>query len=333
MSDQLLNALSSKGEMSTDEFNSIFSTIYLSQCKQPPLNLNHERNITIRMLDSLGHCEFDFDNRRVYVCSPLFVALPTCGLPRAVLTGARSPSLVGDLKQATKNRQGSAHLIRRQHKTYPIIPEAIIVESIDLETIKETANTSKIAYTHSVPAWEIINYASGIREVIKTLDFEERVELNWKRRIFSTKFMQFVRQTENQDEVRLVEYTNPVNQQRVHWFWKGTLAAKVDRDWGRYMALENNGVNILIYDKLRNRLSVPEYIPLPRFFARALALCSGIAPVRAKISAHSELGFPSNLPVNIYSEAPPEIVGILSSKLLQVPMAHEIAIGEKGEIL
>ncbi|MFX0108245.1 MAG: hypothetical protein ACFE7R_08180, partial [Candidatus Hodarchaeota archaeon] len=133
--------------------------------------------------------------------------------------------------------------------------------------------------------------------------------------------------------VRLVEYINPLNQQRVHWLWKGTLAAEVNRDWGRYIALANHVVNILIYDKLRNHLSVPEYVPLPRFFARALTLCSGIAPTRATISAHNKIGFPPNLPVNIFSQVSPEIVGILSSKLSQEPIAHEIAIDENGEIL
>jgi hypothetical protein len=319
--------------MTTDEFKSIFSTIYLSQCKQPPPDSSYEQHIAVRMLDSLGHCEFDFDSRRVYVCPPRLVALPTCGLPKAVLTGARSPNLVSNLKQAIKNMRGSARLIRRQHKGYPILPEAIIVESIDLDTIKEIADNSGIAYKRGIAAWELINYASGIGEVKDPSDFEERAELNWKRRIFSTKYMRFTGQAENQDEVELVEYINPVNQQRVHWLWKGTLAAEVDRDWGRYMALENYGVNVLIYDKLHNCLSVPEYIPLPRFFARALALCSGIAPVRATISAHNELGFPPNLPVNIFSEAPPEIVSILSSKLSQVPIANEITIERNREIL
>ena len=318
--------------MNYDEFKSIFSIVYLSQCKQPPSDSSYEQHITVRMLDSLGHCEFDFDSRRVYVCPPRLVTLPTCGLPRAVLTGARSPSLVSNLKQAIKNMRGSAHLMRRQHKGYPILPEAIIVESIDLETIKEAATNSEIAYKQSVAAWALINYASGIDEVKKPSDFEERPELNWTRKIFSTKYMRFIRQAENQDELKLVEYINPVNQQRVHRFWKGTTAVEVDRDWGRYMVLKNYGVNVWIYDNLRNCVSVPEYIPLPRFFARALALCSGIAPARATISADNELGFPPNLPVNVFSDVPPEIVSILSIKLSQVPIAHKITIDGNGEI-
>lgn len=319
--------------MSTDEFSSVFSTIYLSQCKRPPPDLRQEQNVAIRMLDSLGHCEFDFHSRKVYVCPPLLVALPTCGLPKAVLTGARDSSLVSNLKQAIKNTHGSALLIRYQHKGYPMLPEAIIIESIDLGTIKETADISRIGYRHSIAAWEIINYASEMSEVKTPSDFEERAELNWQRRVFSIKSLRFTKQAENHAEVKLVEYVHPASQQLVHWLWKGTLAAEVDRDWGRYMALANYGVKILIFDKLRNRLSVPECVPLPRFFARSLALCSGIAPAPATVSADNELGFPPNLPVNIFSNVPPEIVGTLSNKLSQVPIAHEIKINKNGEIL
>ena len=319
--------------MSLDDFFSIYSVVYSAMYKRPPRNLSYERNFTIRMLDSLGHSEFDFGNRKVHVCSPLFVLLPTCGLPRATLTGARSPTLLKKLKQAVRKKSESTRLIRQQHKRYRIIPEAIIIETTDLGLIKEIADSSKISYKNAVSAWEIINFASGIREIRKKSDFRKRHELNWKRRIFSPKQMRFIKQSENEYEIRLVEYRNPLTQQRRHWLWKGNLAAEVDRDWGRYMVLANYGVNILIYDELRNRLCVPEYIPLPRFFSRALTLCSGMVPVRSKISAHDDLNFPPNLPVNVYSEAPPEIVNMLSEKISQVPIRHEIEINKKSEIL
>jgi hypothetical protein len=319
--------------MSLDEFFRILSEVYLSKYEHPPHNLTYERNITIRFLDSLGHCEFDFDNRKVHVCSPLLVLLPTCGLPRAILTGARSPSLLKKLKQAVRKESESTRFIRQQHKKYRIIPEAIIIETTDLGLISEIARSSKISYNDAVSAWEIVNFASGIQEIRKKSDFRKRDELNWKHRIFSPKQMRFITQSENNDEVRLVEYTNPVTQQRRHWLWKGNLATKVDRDWGRYIVLANYRVRILVYDEIRNRLCVPEYIPLPRFFSRALTLCSGMVPLRCKISAHNEYGFPPNLPVNLYSEAPPEIVNILSKKISQVPIRHELEINKKGEIL
>ena len=322
--------------MSFDEFKNIFSTIYSSQLKQSvaPPNLNNEQHTTIRMLDSLGHCEFDFDSRKVYVCPPLLVTIPSIGLPRVVLTGARDSSLVDTLRQGVKNMGGSALFARLQQKGYPLLPEAIIIESVNFETIKEIANVSKISYKQSVSSWAIINYSSGIDEVMETSVFEENRPLkNWTRRVFSTKYLQFISQSKDQNEVQLVEYTNPVTQQKQHWLWKGDRAARVDRDFGRYLALAHDGVNILVYDNLRNRLSVPEFIPLPRLFARALTLCSGIAPMRATISAHNKFGLPPKLRVSVYRKVPMEVSNILSSKLSQKLSAKKIAINEKGEIL
>ena len=319
--------------MSIDEFNSIYNTLYLSNYRRPPSDLNYERNITVRMLDSLGHCEFDYDNRRLYVGIPLLVNLPTYGLSRVVLTGARSPDSIRNLKQTVKAMHKSLRLILKQHQGYPLIPEAIILEVKDLRTIEEAANTLKINYTESVPAWEILNWASGIDGLLKPSDFEGRPELNWKRRVFSTKYMQFISQLKDQNEVQLVEYIDPVTQQRQHWLWRGDRAARVDRDFGRYLALAHDGVNILVYDSLNNRLSVPEFIPLPRLFARALTLCSGVAPMRATIRADNKFGLPPKLPVSVYGGVPMEVSNILSSKLSQRLIAQEIAIDKKGEIL
>jgi hypothetical protein len=164
-----------------------------------------------------------------------------------------------------------------------------------------------------------------MNEVLKSYTFEEKAELNWKRRTFSLKRMQFVNTLEENDNVRLVEYTNPLTMQRVHWLWKGSLAAQVDRDLGRYLALSENGVNVLFYDKHRSRLSVPEYVPLPRLFARALALCSGTAPRRITAN-YSKFGFPAKFPVNVYSEVPREIVDVLGRKLAQVPIISELSV-------
>lgn len=339
MSDRLLNALSMRGETSWEEFNDIFGAIYLSQYKRPSPNLNEERNISVRMLDCLGHCEFDFSHRKVYACPPHLAALPTFGLPKAVLTGARSLKLIDSLKQTIKNKRESARLVHYQHRGYPLAPEALLVEASDLKTIRDIADTLGIDCSlDCIPAYEIMNFACGIDDLIKVSDFTERAEPNWKCRVFSVESLHFKRQMENQEETRLVEYTNPVNHQLEHWFWRGRLRVEVDRDYGRYMALAAKRVNILAYDKLRKWLCVPEWVPLPRLFARALALCSGIL-VRVRISKNSKLKLFTGLTeeiaprVSIFSEASPEMVEILSRKLSQEPTDCKIAIDKNGEIL
>lgn len=322
--------------MSLDEFKNIFSTIYPSQLEQyiEPPDLNNEQHITIRMLDSLGHCEFDFESRKVYVCPPLLVTIPFIGLPKVILTGARDSNLVDTLRQGVKNVGGSARLIKLQQKGYPLLPEAIFIQSVNFEAIKEIADFSKILFQQSVAAWAIINYSSGIADVMDTSVFDKyRPLVNWKRRVFSTKYLRFISQSEEQNAVQLVEYTNSVTQQKQHWFWKCGRAARVDRDFGRYLALAHDGVNILVFDNLTYRLAVPEFVPLPRLFARALALCSGFAPIRAIVSSDNKFGLPPKLPVSVYRKVPIEVSKILSSKLSQKLSVQKIAINAKGEIL
>jgi hypothetical protein len=104
------------------------------------------------------------------------------------------------------------------------------------------------------------------------------------------------------------------------------------------MALAANRINVLVYDKFRKKLCIPESLPLPRLFARALALCSGIL-VRARINKYSKLRlFPcfaeENVPyVSLFSNVPPEMVKVLSSKLSQEPMDGKITTDKNGEIL
>ena len=94
MSDQLLNVLSSKGEMNIEEFYNVFSVVCSLQNGRNLNDLTYERNRTIRLLDALGHCEFDYKRKRVYVCPPMLVGMPSIGLPHALLTGKYpAPSL------------------------------------------------------------------------------------------------------------------------------------------------------------------------------------------------------------------------------------------------
>jgi hypothetical protein len=332
ISDKLLNSLSTKGELSLEDFNSIFSTVYSLLYKHPPANVAYERHNTARMLDSLGHCEFDYDSRRVYVCPSLLAYLPSWSLPKVVLTGARSPTLINKLKQVIHEKKGSTRIVQIQQKGHLAIPDAIIIESCDRKTIDEISQQSQIPLTKGISSWDILNFASPISNIVNDSDFEEKTELSWRHRIFSPQLLQFLNQMENTENVRLTEYINPINQQRVHWLWKGTKALKVDRDWGRYLVLLEHKKNIFTYDKLRQRLLIPASVPLPKLFARVLTLCSGIVPTCAVAGTKNELGLPAKMPVKIYSDVQPSFISVLTKKLSQVPKEHEIVLDESGEI-
>ena len=313
--------------MGLEEFRDILSVLFPLQQMNSSSNLNYERFKIPRILDSLGHCEFDYKHRKVYVCPPLLVGLPTYGLPRAILTGARSPKLLDELRKATINAGKQARLISQQQKD-PLVPQAVIIESSNVQIIAEIAVRVNIAYEPDPAAWRLINYAAGIQE-IKT-PFEEKKELNWPQRIFSSELLRFVCRQESKAGAKLVEYTNPVNRQRVHWLWEGSIATKVDRDWGRYMSLASNGISVLMHEKQRNRLYVPEYVPLPTYYARALTLCSGLEP-SSKVINGQKFGFSKRLPMLVYSEVPSQIADVVGQKLSQ-PLIQIKLVNKTGEL-
>jgi hypothetical protein len=307
--------------MGLDYFNDAFNTlIQLQEISSREEDLNYLRRKTIRFLDSLGHCEFDFDRRQVFACPPVLVTLPSCGLPKAVLTGARSATIFQKIKRFAKsNRDSISYSIEPQRSEHPLLPSALYIEAVTYDYLQEVAQTAQIGHHLNQPAaWTLVNFSAGLGDIRNNHSYENRADLNWKKRAFSIESLKFswIYNTENLQG--LVEYTNPVNQQRLHWIWDGNQAAEVDRDWGRYLILAAEGVDVLLYDDRRYLLAVPATVPLPRFLARAATLCSGKAP-----ESHT---------VDIYTAVPSSIALMISEKLSQNIIHHDIVIENSGVI-
>ncbi len=335
MSKLLLQAISTSGRMSIDKFNTAFDVL----CQQvgissTEVDLNTIRRQTIRYLDSLGHCEFDFDRRHVFACPPVLVALPPYGLPKAVLTGARTPSMVQKMKDFVKgNRNSVTHTIKLQRSEHPLLPPAIYIEAVDHDHLQKVAQAAQIGcYLTAPAAWSLVNFSAGIENVRYNLAYENRADINWLKRTFSTDTLTFSKIHNTENVHGLVEYTDPRSQQKLHWIWDGNRTAEVDRDWGRYIILANEGVDVLLYDERRHQLAVPAYVPLPRFLARAASLCTGLAPAPACIGEKSIGGLPAGHPMDIYCAVPPPIATMISKKLSQNLIDHSTIPDSSGVI-
>jgi hypothetical protein len=334
-SELLLQTISTRSRMGLDYFNDAFNTlIQLQEISSREEDLNYLRRKTIRFLDSLGHCEFDFNSRHVFACPPVIVTLPTYGLPVAVLTGARSATMVQKIKGFAKSNQDSiSYSIEPQRSEHPLLPSALYIEAVNYDYLREAAQTAQIGHHLNQPAaWTLVNFSAGLGDIRNNLSYENRVDLNWKKRAFSIESLKFswIYNTENLQG--LVEYTNPVNQQRLHWIWDGNQAAEVDRDWGRYLILASEGMDVLLYDERRYLLAAPATVPLPHFLARTATLCSGLAPALAKIGEDAIGGLPAGHPVDIYSAVPPAIALMISKKLSQNLIQYDIIPDSSGVI-
>ena len=335
-SELLLQTISTRSRIGLDYFKDAFNTlIQLQEISSREEDLNYLRRKTIRFLDSLGHCEFDFDRRQVFACPPVLVTLPTYGLPVAVLTGARSATIVQKIKDFVKsNRDSLSYSIEPQRSEHPLLPSALYIEAVNHDYLQKVAQTAQIGHRLNQPAaWTLVNFSAGLGDIRNNLSYENMADLNWKKRAFSIESLKFswIYNTENLQG--LVEYTNLVNQQRLHWIWDGNQAAEVDRDWGRYLILASEGMDVLLYDERRYLLAVPSTVPLPRFLARAATLCSGLAPALAKIGEDAIGGLPAGHTVDIYTAVPSSIALMISEKLSQNIIHHDIVIENSGVII
>jgi hypothetical protein len=319
MSEQLIYAMSTNENMKISDFNKYFRETYQSEYPElfESLNLRHQM---IRTLDSLGYCEFDYDKNMVYMCRPSLVLLPLCGLPKAMLVGARTPHFIDRLKNFVRELNGDAILFYHHHpKTYINIPPVIYIEANSIENIEHIANKMKIeCHTKTPASWELANFSSSINQMKKKINFEHRTEPNWLKKTFDSRLLHFSRSiSDNSDSISFVSYRNPTNQQLYHLLWMEDEAAEIERDWGRYFMLSQLHRNILFYDEKSYQLAVPATVPLPCILARAIAMCNGTTP---KLELHRNLEYnqvPLNHPILIYSGVTPTIASLVGKKIDQ----------------
>lgn len=311
MSEQLIYAMSTLGETNLTRFNDIAKRLY-----SPEDDGDYDYNVRfqmVRYLEALGYCEFDYDQRRVFMCLPSLILLPSFGLPRALLTGARTPKLVDGLKKSVKDRKDRALFSKwKQRNNKMNLPDATVIETVDTAVLHEIAAENGIALSADRPAaWDLANQSVSVDSIEEGLHFEPRAEINWARKDFDVQRLGFFSGQMNGD-YRLSEYINPDNQQRRHWIWNGGSAADVARDWGRYIILKRAGKKILNYDEEAQELQVPLWVPLPCLLARAVTLCSGLAPVIQKSLAVGDI--PEGCPLQVYPDVPVEIARIVAAK-------------------
>jgi len=321
MSEKIIYALSTLENISIDKFNEIYRELYFPvDPDAEDLFFMDTRQYLIRLLDSLGYCEFDFDRRTIYMCPPRLVSLPSFGLPKAVLTGARSPRLIKNIKAISKKTRGSAlFTFMRQKNRYVNIPPSVYIEASSADVLNNIARELKISFDYNQPAsWKLANFSCSVNDIKNSLLFEKRKEPNWDTRVFMKRKLHFSKNGQNEGAgFVLKEYRNPKDKQFRHWLWDGKSAAEVNRDWGRYLSLASSDSNIMVYDKEQFKMGVPLTVPAPCLLSRALVMCSGAVPEIRK-TPYEWIGcIPPSTLMHIYSGVIPEIADLVSQKLGQ----------------
>lgn len=325
MNDRLLEVISAKGTMGLDEYDKAFDYLYFDFIDMGA-DMKFIRRAILRFMEELGHCEVDYEQRRIYCCEPSLVFLPGAGMRRAVLSGGRVPELIVELKTISDNNLS----VEISHQLFGKIPFTfqVIIEASSQEVLTQVGRKLGILVNDKAPFSWLLAHASGsIDEYEHTLSFESCSELNWFSRTFDTGSACFKTKTLTNVTSKVIEYTNPANQQKLYRFVREDKMANVDREWGRYLALKYNNVDVLIFNEKTNLLAIPAFVPLPRLLARATAMCSGKIPKRAVLQLRSS----TSMPYDIYDGVTRTIALLIAKKVGQNLIKSSLANTDEGE--
>lgn len=316
MSD-IMTVLSHRKEVSFDEMYRLLNQLVFVDAEE---SNKYALFRYMSKLESLGHVEIDYNDRKVYCNKTYLGMMPRIGLYQALLIGARNQNFLSKISSfINKHNKGMKMIISKQ--THTGLPDLVIIESYSKSLISQFSENFGLTFTGFMPlAQQLVEESSTTRQYAD--EIQEMNSLNWPKRIFSLELLHFINQAVSGDNA-LEEYITPTNQQKIHRLVIGGHGYKVSADWGRYLYLENAELNVLLYDKVSLLLAVPRNVPLPKLLARAVSLCSGLTSEQAQISIHS-INFPKDLWVDIYKGVPRYIAEQVAFKLNQTLQIIEL---------
>jgi len=343
MSEELLQALSAVGTLGMDTFNACFSS--LSKCDPEDydtFDLKDVRYRTLRIMSALGHCEPDFDKRTIFVCPPVLVGLPQAGIPRAVMTGARTRSMIEKLHRFEKEHREDVSIeiirqnlktkfsIKNESPTFPL-PNAILIEASSHDIFHQLGAILKIEYIPYSPVPYFLEFSANIKILEESLEFFHSAIPDWTSWIFNPIHLRFEKRKNSNEGSFLASYVRPIDQQRLHIYWINEKGAEIDRDWGRWFAVSKINNNVILYDKKQQALAVPATMPLPGLLSRAAVLCSGKSP-NSSITGESKIAdIPPGHPMDVFISVPLGIAEEISQKLEQRLQFNRIELQTQGE--
>jgi hypothetical protein len=320
--DNLLYVISARQEMSWPSFRRAFDALHARTAEGEdedgePVQLLRWR--ALRLLDWLGHCDVSVreDTDRIYAAPAVLARLPLSGPPQAVLCGSRSPRTADALAAACRQHRCGLRIDQQAHAGGgEHAPARLAVEAEAEEPLAAVARALHVTYAGTPPAWGLLQFAGTLDEYLQSRPRVQARDLNWARREYEVRSLQFRMAKASADDVRLSVYEHPVKPATLCLFWHGGAYREVDRDWGRYALLRHAGVEVLVYDPQQFVLLVPSGAPLPRLFARACVLCSGHAP-RFVRRDRVPLASPERIGFHVFRGVPPAVARTLAGKLRQ----------------
>lgn len=322
--EKFLYYISALGTVDKSVFRQWFGFLCLRSNAKEDLEISFLENHYIRVLQSLGH--IDDSEGKIRVCPPLLSFIKQGSRPIALLSGARDGHLIATLDRIISTEYPNSEVLCvRQNQyltddTVLLFPNALFIKNIDPNCLKDIAFALGVEVQLKEVPRTIISFAANIDQMMKHLEWiytRDSEPINSINRVFSPNHLHFKNYWEDEKDYCLVEYR--FNHLYEYWIWDETgKGATVQRDWGRYIALSFEDLNVLIYDQDSNSLAVPRNAPLPIILARAVTACSGLVPYEVRSGDLKDLGIPlKNVLLDVYFGVNQEIAHNIAEMLGQ----------------
>ena len=312
----LLYALSARKEVSWDNFKRYFDEVrrrvVIEGLGRARENASGQRWQVIRKLTCLGHIDLRFDPQDITISAapPTLAVLPALGSSEAILCGARSPTTIAQLEQATTDI-GVEVCVNSQVASSPYAPARVVLRAKDASLIRSVGKLTRLRVMDEPPARLLARISASAEDYIHELEWSSEPEVNWHQEDYDVERLRFRTPGERSSLVRLTRYQSPITSVWRYRMWRGSESAEVhDIDWGRYALLALAPKQVLRYDQERRDVLVPYGAPLPALLARALGLCSGFWPEDRQPGRGGRF--------YAFRDVPPSIFETIASKLDQI---------------
>jgi hypothetical protein len=329
----LLSFLTLCRTLSATEFHSAFELIYMrylgSQTQtNAGLTFSRIKKASLNYFDYLGYLDYHYLSKTIVVLPPQLILLPAEKGRRALLTGGRDISLVKSMLKAAPKFRLQVEVTRQFVSNEDLLlPDAITISSFGSKnegygekSILDFARELDIAFNPAeFPqvhlqelSADIDTYATELLQQSEaSISYEE-----WAGYIFDVNTLHFemFQKPQFSKDLALLEYRIRPWEYH-HRIWIKQKCYEVDRNWGRYLLLNQFQKNYILFDANSGKAGVPVDTPLPRLLAKSLLLLSGLAPYFKTIEGRH---------YRIYENIPSEFIQNLFKKLKQKTIATHL---------
>ncbi|MCY7351539.1 MAG: hypothetical protein LH606_12885 [Cytophagaceae bacterium] len=293
--DDLLHFLSTKPEWSVEAFTEAFGRV------SEIAGINFERmtrrkRYALLDWDALGYLEYEPERKRIYLNQTQLVPVRTVRGCRAMLVGRRSPELLLKISELMPNYSLLQLSIERGDEANdPLVPGSVFIQSdfsAGKAQLEALAGQLAIPFRASeLPQFGLLDASATVSDYWQTVRSSTPCEnaAYWPEfaHPFHKDSLKFNPGSFDSTSA-LIEYKLQTWQREVR-HWLDGVPYPADRNWGRYAVAASFRKLVKVHSLEREEflpviiengpnLAIPLFMPLPRFFARALTLMSGKLP-------------------------------------------------------